>query len=83
MDPKSGVGIFLGYSISSMAYQVYNNHIKSMIESTIMVVDDTQHFEVNEEEEEEEEVTSFEQNGTPNVLDKGTINFSRLEDENS
>lgn len=81
MDPKSGVGIFLGYSINSMAYQVYNNHIKSMIESTIMVVDDTQHFEVNEEEE--EEVTSFEQNGTPNVIDKGIINFSRLEDENS
>lgn len=41
MDPKSGEGIFLGYTINSITYRVYNKFLKVMMESINMVIDDT------------------------------------------
>ncbi|XP_057444286.1 uncharacterized protein LOC130736472 [Lotus japonicus] len=41
LDPKSEVGIFLGYSGNSRAYRVYNIRTKVMMESINVVVDDT------------------------------------------
>ena len=41
MDPKSEEGIFLGYSVSSRAYRVYNTRTKVMMESVNVVVDDS------------------------------------------
>ena len=40
-DAKSDEGIFLGYSISSRAYRVYNKHTKTVMESINVVIDDT------------------------------------------
>ena len=40
MDPKSYVGIFMGYSTNNGAYRVFNSITKSMMESINVVVDD-------------------------------------------
>lgn len=40
MDPKRDEGIFLGYSINSGAFRVYNNHTKTMMESISVVIND-------------------------------------------
>jgi hypothetical protein len=39
-DPKSDEGIFLGYSINSRAYRVFNKRTKTMMESINVVIDD-------------------------------------------
>jgi hypothetical protein len=41
MDPKSNEGIFLGYSINSRAYKVFNSRTNTMMESINVVVDDS------------------------------------------
>ncbi|MCI43933.1 gag-pol polyprotein, partial [Trifolium medium] len=41
LDPKSEEGIFLGYSISSRAYRVYNSRTKVIMESINVVIDDS------------------------------------------
>jgi hypothetical protein len=40
LDPKSDEGIFLGYSINSKAYRVYNSKTKVVMESINVVVND-------------------------------------------
>ncbi|WJX40607.1 hypothetical protein P8452_28061 [Trifolium repens] len=40
MDPKSDEGIFLGYSLTSRAYRVFNNRTRTMMESINVVIDD-------------------------------------------
>ncbi|MCI38002.1 gag-pol polyprotein [Trifolium medium] len=40
MDPKSDEGIFLGYSMNSRAYRVFNTRTKTMMESINVVIDD-------------------------------------------
>ena len=40
-DAKSNEGIFLGYSINSRAYRVYNKRTKMVMESINVVIDDT------------------------------------------
>jgi hypothetical protein len=40
MDPKSDVGVFLGYSTNSRAYRVFNNRTQVAMESINVVVDD-------------------------------------------
>ena len=39
-DPKSDEGMFLGYSLNSVAYSVYNKRSKTVMESANVVVDD-------------------------------------------
>ena len=39
-DAKSDEGIFLGYSLNSRAYRVYNNRTKTVMESINVVIDD-------------------------------------------
>ena len=40
-DTKSDEEIFLGYSINSRAYRVYNKRTKTVMESINVVIDDT------------------------------------------
>ena len=40
-DAKSDEGIFLGYSVNSRAYRVYNKRTKTVMESINVVIDDT------------------------------------------
>ena len=40
-DAKSDEGIFLGYSVNSQAYKVYNKCTKMVMESINVVIDDT------------------------------------------
>ena len=40
-DAKSDEGIFLGYSINSQTYRVYNKRTKTVMESINVVIDDT------------------------------------------
>ena len=40
-DAKSEKVIFLGYSINSRAYRVYNKHTKTVMESINVVIDNT------------------------------------------
>jgi len=40
MDPKSDDEIFLGYSINSRAYRVFNSRTKTVMESMNVVIDD-------------------------------------------
>ncbi|XP_057444753.1 uncharacterized protein LOC130736999 [Lotus japonicus] len=40
LDPKSDVGLFMGYSTNSSAYRVYNLRTKTMMESFNVIVDD-------------------------------------------
>ena len=40
-DAKSDEGIFLGYSLNSRAYRVFNKHTKTVMESINVVIDDT------------------------------------------
>ena len=56
-DEKPDVGIFLGYSLSSHAYMVYNKRLMTVEESIHIVFDDTNHAEkesqrIHAEEEE-------------------------------
>ena len=39
-DAKSDEGIFLGYSVNSQAYRVYNKRTKTIMESINVVIDD-------------------------------------------
>ena len=41
LDSKSDEGVFLGYSINSRAYRVYNKRTKTVMESANVVVNDT------------------------------------------
>ena len=40
LDPKSDEGMFLGYSLNSRAYRVYNKRLKKVMESANIVIDD-------------------------------------------
>ncbi|CAL9011462.1 unnamed protein product, partial [Prunus brigantina] len=40
-DSKSDEGIFLGYSLNSRAFRVFNNRTKTMMESSNVVIDDS------------------------------------------
>jgi len=44
-DEKANVGIFLGYSLSSHAYRVYNKRLMTVEESIHIVFDETNHAE--------------------------------------
>ncbi|PNY10358.1 retrotransposon-related protein, partial [Trifolium pratense] len=41
LDPKSDEGIFLGYSINSRAYRVFNSRTRTIMESINVVIDDS------------------------------------------
>ena len=43
-DAKSDIGVFLGYSINSRAYRVYNMRTQTVMESANVVVDDFKDF---------------------------------------
>ena len=43
-DTKSDIGVFLGYSTNSKAYHVYNMRMKTIMESTNVVIDDSCDF---------------------------------------
>jgi hypothetical protein len=49
-DAKSDVGIFLGYSTTSRASQVYNSRTKIVMESVNVVIDDETIIENLEDE---------------------------------
>lgn len=51
MDSKRDQGIFLGYSVNTLAYSVYNNHRKNIMESISMVVYDAPQIVTRDEEE--------------------------------
>jgi hypothetical protein len=50
-DVKSDVGIFLGYSTTSLVSWVYNSKTKTVIESVNVVIDDETTIDHLEEEE--------------------------------
>lgn len=81
MNHKSDEGIFLGYSINSKSYMVYNNHTKVIMESINLVVDDTPPDGTSDQNE--DDVTSHEQNVTPDVPNKGIDLIHTPEDEDS
>lgn len=56
MDPKSDDKKFLGYSINSRAYKVYNKCTKTMMKSINVFIDDTS--ENKQEDEDEGDVSS-------------------------
>lgn len=66
MDPKSDEGIFLGYSINSRAYRVYNKHTKMMMESINVVINDT----LEENKEDQDDVSLQQTNVLAGVLAK-------------
>lgn len=40
LDPKSDEGVFLGYSINNMAYSMFKKHVKYMMKSINLIVND-------------------------------------------
>ncbi|WJX19224.1 hypothetical protein P8452_08938 [Trifolium repens] len=54
LDPKSDECIFMGYSVNSRAYRVYNKRTKTIIESINVVLNDTPEEQLTVEEEEED-----------------------------
>lgn len=60
MDPKSDEGIFLGYSINSISYRVYNNFTKTLSKSINIVIVDTSEDKNEVKDEDEDEVSEGE-----------------------
>lgn len=58
LDPKSEVGIFLGYSTNSRAYRVFNSRTKTLMESINVVVDDSPDDKEGVSDEEVEDIAA-------------------------
>ncbi|KAH9671187.1 Integrase catalytic domain-containing protein [Citrus sinensis] len=74
-DPKSDVGIFLGYSNSSKAYRVYNKRTLVVEESMHVTFDESNHSSTekvvvddNAEEEQQEEASNDNQEDAPHGI---------------
>ena len=76
-DPKSDVGIFLGYSNSSKAYRVYNKRTLVVEESMHVTFDETNPsctekvvVDDNAEEKQQEEASNGNQKDAPHGIQK-------------
>ena len=81
-DSRSDEGIFLGYSSTSKAYQVYNKRIMKVMEMINVVIDESLKFgskKFSEEVQEiiEQELASPSTPGTPSVVED-SANISTL-----
>ena len=67
-DSKSDDSVFLGYSLNSKAYQVYNMRTQTIMKSSNVVVDDTNDLS---EFSKEESISSLMESIGDEVLSKG------------
>ena len=65
-QPKSDKGVFLGYSLNSRAYRVYNLRTKTIMESINVVIDD---FNDVSSESSEDEIDILTTNNEKQLLD--------------